>query len=418
MRASYNKLQEYFDEKLPTPEKVAEALTFHSYEVENTEEVNGDYIFDIDVLPNRAPDSSDEDGVAKELSAILNIQLLGNPASKLAESDIKISVSVAEINKILGTSISTKEIEDIFNRLMFRFDLSGEEFVVNPPAQRTDLKIKIDIIEEVGRIYGYENIEAILPEQAEKTPRINKKFYYISKIKNFLTEEGFSEVLTYTFRDSGEVEMIKPFASDKNFLRTDLRGGLSNALEQNVKNLPLLDCDEVKIFEIGNVFSKDGEWTSFGLTDSVDVINKLSEFLGGVEIKGETKDNIFETNFDELLEKLPEPKDVQGSPLYNKVEENIVFKSISQYPFMLRDIAVWVPSEKTSDDVLSVIKQEGTELLVNTKLFDEFEKGDKISYAFNLVFQAQDKTLSDEEINKIMAKITDSLNSSPNWEVR
>ena len=413
MEASYNKLQEYFEDKLPSPEKVAEALTFHSYEVEGIEEKDGDYIFDIDVLPNRAPDSSDEKGVAKELSAVLDMSLKEDVFSgKLSE--IKITVSVSQINKLLGADISAGEVEDILKRLGFEYEVSGEEFVVNPPLERTDLKIKIDIIEEVGRIYGYENIEAILPSKSEKAPKINKKFYYVSKIKNFLVKEGFSEVYTYTFRDSGEVEMIKPFASDKNFLRTDLRGGLLKSLEQNVKNLPLLDTDEVRIFEIGNVFSKDQEYTSLGIIDSGDIVNKLSEFLG-MEINGDSKDNIFETNFDKLLEKLSEP---EGE--YEKLEtkESITYSSISPYPFMLRDIAVWVPSDVTSDDVLEVVKKESTELLVNTKLFDEFKKDDKISYAFNLVFQSQEKTLSDEEVNKIMDSVTEALNSNSNWEVR
>ena len=156
------------------------------------------------------------------------------------------------------------------------------------------------------------------------------------------------------------------------------------------------------------------EYTSLGIIDSGDIVNKLSEFLG-MEINGDSKDNIFETNFDKLLEKLSEP---EGE--YEKLEtkESITYSSISPYPFMLRDIAVWVPSDVTSDDVLEVVKKESTELLVNTKLFDEFKKDDKISYAFNLVFQSQEKTLSDEEVNKIMDSVTEALNSNSNWEVR
>jgi len=412
MGASLKKIQEYFEEKLPEPEKVAEALTFHSYEVEGIEEVDGDYSFDIDVLPNRAKDSDKEGGVAKELSAVLKIPLKTDPFSgKL--SGTKITVSVSQINKLLGANISAEEVEDIFKRLGFEYEVSGEEFTVNPPVEREDLELKADIVEEVGRIYGYDNIEAVLPEKPEKTPKVNKKFYYASKIKDFLVQEGFSEVYTYTFRDSGEVEMIKPFASDKNFLRTNLRDGLSKSLEQNTKNLPLLDTDEVKIFEIGNVFTKDAEFTSFAIANPENVIDKLSEFLG-IEMNRDTQDNIFETNFDELLEKLPEPD------AYEKFEkkESITYKSISQYPFMLRDIAVWVPSDITSSDVLEIIQKEAGGLLVNTRLFDEFKKDDKVSYAFNLVFQSQDKTLSDEGVNKIMNSVTNALNSNSNWEVR
>ncbi|MBL7045000.1 MAG: hypothetical protein ISR98_00150 [Parcubacteria group bacterium] len=420
MEASLKKLQEYFEEKLPDAQKVAEALTFHSYEVEDVREEDGDYIFDIDVLPNRAPDTSDESGVVKELSAVLNIPL-GGKAPKWSASDVEINVSVSQINKLLGADIKAEEVEDILKRLGFEYEVNGEEFVVNPPIERTDLKIKIDIIEEVGRIYGYKNIEATLPEKPEKTPKINKKFYYSTKIKNFLAEEGFSEVYTYTFRSSGEIEMIKPFASDKNFLRTDLREGLKKSLEQNNKNLPLLDCDEVRIFEIGNVFTKDKEYTSLAIGWSEKdsgIVNKLSKFLD-VEINGNSKDNIFETNLNELLEKLSEPDSdydkFENPPAGGRI---VTFKSISQYPFMLRDIAVWVPADVTNEDVLSIIKKESGELLVNTKLFDEFKKDDKVSYAFNLVFQSQDKTLSDEEINEIIEKITKALENNDNWQVR
>ena len=75
MEVSYKKLQKYFSDKLPEPSKIVELLTFHSYEVENVEEKDGDSIFDIDVLPNRQGDSSDENGVANEISAILDIPL-------------------------------------------------------------------------------------------------------------------------------------------------------------------------------------------------------------------------------------------------------------------------------------------------------------------------------------------------------
>lgn len=426
MKASYNKLQDYLDEKLPSPKDVAKALTFHSYEVGNFEEVNGDYIFDIEILPNRVGDSKDEEGVARELSAVLNIPL-GGGVTKWRESDIKINISIVKINKLLGSNISLKEVEDILKRLKFKFELNNEVFTITTPVERTDLKVGADIIEEIGRIYGYENIKAIFPEKFEKSPKINKKFYYTTKIKNFLIKEGFSEVYTYTFRDNGDIKIIKPVASDKNFLRANLRDGIEKALEQNVKNIPLLNIDQVKVFEIGNVFTKDKEYTSFAMTAIVSsdlqkkddkyidvVINRLSDILG-TRLKTIEEGGVFEINFDELLEKLPEP---EGE--YEKSERNkiVKYKPISQYPFILRDIAVWVPSDTPSDNVLNLIKENGTELLVNTRLFDEFKKDDMTSYAFNLVFQSQEKTLSDHEINKIMDTITESIESNNNWKVR
>lgn len=421
MRANYNKLQEYFEEKLPEPNKLAKLLTFHSYEVESTVKSDNDYIFDIDILPNRAKDSFDEGGVAKELSAILNIPLK-NKIFQSDLSDIKIKVSVSDINNLLGSKITFKEIENIFKRLGFGIKIQNKKFEVTPPPEREDLKIKADIIEEVARIYGYENIKAIPFKKTEKRQNINKKFYYANKIRNFLINEGFCEVYTYTFRDRGEIEIIKPFASDKNFLRESLRDGISKSIEQNIKNIPLLDSFDIKIFEIGNVFTKDSEYTSFALGWSYkdeNILDKLSEFIG-VKLEEKIENNIFETNFDKLLKKLSELEDTYANLLQDdfKTKEKILFKPISQYPFVLRDIALWVPPDKTSDDILKIIKKEAGELLVNIKLFDVFEKDNRVSYAFNLVFQSYEKTLSDEDINKIIDKIIFALNHNSGWEVR
>ena len=132
MQASYSKLQEYFSEKLPDPEKLAELLTFHSYEVTGIKKVNGDYIFDIDVLPNRAGDSSEDAGVVKEISAILNTPFKKKPFEK-KESTLKISVSGLEINKLLGSDIPAEEIENIFKRLGFEYKIKEDEFTVSVP---------------------------------------------------------------------------------------------------------------------------------------------------------------------------------------------------------------------------------------------------------------------------------------------
>lgn len=430
MRANYNKLQKYFEEKLPEPKKLAELLTFYSYEVESVKKEGDNYVFDIDVLPNRAKDSSDEAGIAKELSAILNIPIK-DKLLKSDLSDIKIKVSTIDIKSLLGSEIILKEIEDIFKRLGFGVKIQNEEFEVSVPIEREDLKIKADVIEEVARIYGYKNIKAIPLKKTEKQPNINKKFYYANKIKNFLVSEGFSEVYTYSFRDKGEIEIIKPFASDKNFLRESLRDGILKSIEQNVKNIPLFDYSDIKIFEIGNVFTKDGEHTSFAIGWShkdEGILDKLSEFIA-VKLEEKIENNIFEINFDEFLKKFPEPEDTYIDILQNnfKAEEKILFKPISQYPFVLRDIAIWVPRDKTSNDVLKIIKKEAENFiqtittdifLANIKLFDEFKKDNRVSYAFNLVFQSYKKTLSDEDINKIIDRITFALNNNFGWEVR
>jgi len=219
-------------------------------------------------------------------------------------------------------------------------------------------------------------------------------------------------------------------ASDKGFLRNNLRGGLLESFMLNERNVDLLGLDQIRIFEVGTVFKTDRENTALGIgvkntrgyyggkTEQEglkDIVVSLSTHLGAKLPSGEYKDGIFEINFDELIKKLPQPDKYES---FEKSAKKVIYQPISPYPFVLRDIAVWVPKGTTSDTVLTIIKQKAGELLVTEKLFDEYQKNDKASYAFHLIFQSYEKTLTDEEINQIMEKITVFLNKKTGWEVR
>ena len=226
-------------------------------------------------------------------------------------------------------------------------------------------------------------------------------------------------------------------ASNLGFLRTNLSDGIQKSLNLNEKNAPLLGVDEIKIFEIGKVFPAiDREHTSFTIgVRSIkkmkksklentqkeiiqEVINVLKKEISfDLEIKS-LSGGILEVNFDELVEKLPEPKNYDDV-LPKEIGEAIKYQKISPYPFVLRDVAVWLPNDKSSDDLLNIIKENAGELLAKTKLFDTYapDGENRTSYAFNLVFQSQEKTLTDEEINKIMDKITEEVEKN-GWEVR
>ena len=94
------------------------------------------------------------------------------------------------------------------------------------------------------------------------------------------------------------------------------------------------------------------------------------------------------------------------------------FQMWSLFPFIARDVAVWVPERVTSAEVLKVIKESMGELVVRgPDLFDEFKKGNQVSYAFRLVFQSYDRTMTDMEINEVMNKITDKIKEN-GWQVR
>jgi phenylalanyl-tRNA synthetase beta subunit len=305
-------------------------------------------------------------------------------------------------------------------------DKNEMRFAIRVPDERLDIRTKVDVIEEIARVYGYDNIETHEVKRGDSERVIEPNFYYISKISNWLIENGFSEVMTYTLRDSGDVELANPFASDKKFMRDSLIPGLTESLELNTHNSDLLALDEVKIFEVGKVFRGEKEYWSIGLGLNItntkqgkikeafdEIVNSLKEEIGDLKI--EVKDNLAEINISKSLENLPEPNEN-----YNLAEVNndVIYKPFSQYPFVLRDIAVWVPSGKTEEDVLKIIKEEAGDLFVNQRLFDVFEKDGRTSYAFRIVFQSEEKTLTDEEVNVFMDKITEKLNSNEGWKVR
>src|SRR5690606_10445089 len=121
------------------------------------------------------------------------------------------------------------------------------------PFERGDLAIPEDIVEEVGRLYGYEKLRDDLPPLGV-VPVLHKEHYYVEKVRDIMAGLGFSEVYLYTLVSEGEYETVIPLAADKAFLRTDLSSGLQKALKENSRNAPLFGTDVVKIFECGRVF--------------------------------------------------------------------------------------------------------------------------------------------------------------------
>lgn len=311
-------------------------------------------------------------------------------------------------------------------------DLDANRFVVTVPSERLDLRIKEDLIEEIGRTYGYENIVSSEPIESTQDFEIHKPSLYSSLIRKSLTKIGFSEVITYAFLDQGEVELLNPLASDKSFLRDSLSHGLKRSLEINVRNSELLGLTQIKIFEIGRVFKKEREFLSLGIAiedakghkgktkkESLDeVLTTLEEFFG-VEPHFGGEGSVVEIDLDKYFEKISPIENI-FSPEHTK--EQIKFKPFSQYPFVLRDIAVFVPEGVSEVQLEELIREESGNLLVRTRLFDEFTKEfpdgtKKTSFAFRLVFQSEEKTLTDEEVNVVMDKLSTKI-LDLGWEVR
>jgi len=314
-----------------------------------------------------------------------------------------------------------------------RMSDNEERFVITVPDERLDLRIKEDLAEEIGRIYGYEKISEVSTKFEEKA-KINKDFYYKEKIREMLNTQGFSEIINYTFTDKGEVELENSISPEKRFLRTNLTDGIKNSLEFNARYSELVEMPQIKVFEFGHIFTNKGEYKRFviGVKNPVglkkpkeqdvlsEAISVIEKELGIKLKKINLENNITEFDFDEMIAKLSEPEKYDFS---ESTKETRYFKKISQYPFMIRDVAVFTPEGTKAEEVLEIIKKEAGELAVKNRLFDVFTKkfedgSQKISYAYRLIFQSYDRTLTDVEVNAIMDNITKKLNAKTGWQVR
>jgi phenylalanyl-tRNA synthetase beta subunit len=389
MKVAHSKLQEFFASPLPPLEAVADAFTFHTWEIDGVE---GE-VLDIKVLPNRASDAKTELGIARQLSAILNQPL--KPEYETVElGTTLVRTSLAQINGTLGLALSAEEVEDVFRRLRFGVEKDGEVYVITAPADRTDLTIPVDIAEEVGQIVGYDRVpEVELPPLAQSADQA--RYRGIEQMKDQLVEAGFTEVSTQSFATHGHIELANPLDKTKPFLRTSLEENLQESLTKAKQYVPLLYApgEKPKLFEVGSVFPKSGEYLELRMTETA---------WEGVP----TSDNLTVAKLEDYGKDYTPVKHALGQ-----------YRSFSLYPFITRDIAFWAPAGTEASTIEGLIRENAGELLVRLDQFDRFEKEGRISYGFRMAFQSMDRTLTDDEINPVMQKISTAL-TSQGFEIR
>lgn len=324
-----------------------------------------------------------------------------------------VSVSAADVTRIFGIPIQTPEIENIMQRFGWAYTPLGDGFDITVPFERLDMRITEDVVADIGRIYGYEHIPSIAPPPLGVDPQINKQFYYINRIREWLTTRGFSEVYTSVFTLEGKRQVLNKVGSDTPYLRSDLWPSLQEALEMNYRNRDMLGLHDVRLFEIGTVWTDSREKIMLAMgvmggKGSPPASEFLSDLMKEFDMKapGDIPPTpIIQVDLESLLVHAPDPLAYQDLPVLGSVR----YQPFSRYPFIVRDIALWVPAGVKSEDVLLLIKENAGGLLTRSAMFDTFEKEGRTSYAFRLVFQASDRTLTDEEANSAMEKVTKVL---------
>lgn len=358
--------------------------------------------------------------------------IFSTPAKK-----VTLDLSPAFISARLGVEMLNSQLEEILSKLQIGFEKKGDVYTLTIPSARLDLNIPEDFVEEVGRIYGYDKIPPAIPQKVATTNPANPSAYWTERIKDALFDLGFSEVQTSSFASAGEVEVQNPLVSDKRFLRSSLTEGFSESLERNTKNVALFGSDEIRMFEVGTVFATNSEHFSLAIgfysakgmkkKDQfyAENIGKAFEAISTVigkkievpKLSGGTA-VVAEINLSETIASLPAPTawDIK------RFSGDIKYVPFSVYPFMVRDVAVFVPSTVSEKEVSAVIDSAVGPLMTRRDLFDVFTKKfdngeEKTSYAFHIVFQSNERTLVEEEVNTAMQNVSNAL-TAKSWQVR
>ena len=398
----------------------------------------------------------------------------------------EIEIAFKNINDVLGMNIAKKDVMDVFRRLKFDVLINGkksefkeqekdledvEKIKVSVPRRRGDISIKEDLIEEVGRIYGVDNIVGKLPEMPMKAGSYDK---VTRGIRNKMIDLGLNETLSYilvnekeakyfTKDDTEQVKLLDPMTEDRNTLRHSILPSLLKIYEYNKAR----SNKDVAIFEIGKAFYKKQE--EYGETNKIAAL-MIGDFYLGVENKKQVDFYVIKGIVEELLDylgygnrysfvikedKMPEEvhpgqaalisvnNDIVGligrvhpllekdsvyvfeidlDKLLDKKVGKMKYKEISKFPSVKKDLAVVVDKDITSEEIATVIKKAGGSTLNKIEVFDVYTgKGideDKKSIAYSLTFEKMDRTLTDEEINESIAKIVEMLNKKMGANLR
>ncbi|MDD5750304.1 MAG: phenylalanine--tRNA ligase subunit beta [Candidatus Pacebacteria bacterium] len=354
----------------------------------------------------------------------------------------RIRLGFSYLDGLLGAKISSVLAVKILKSLGCRIIESSKRGVlVQAPSQRLDLKTSEDLIEEIGRVWGYEKLPKTFPEVILTVPQINKNWIIENKAKDALASLGFSEAYNYTFigekdkeifsyRDSDLLEIANPVSELNKFLRPSLAPCLLKNTKENLKN-----SSEIKMFEIGKVFVNRKERLHLGIIAAGK--KRTSDLF--FEVKGTLEATMNELGVNDfsfvgalspvntaLLERLGIKANVilgeiDFQDILTSANERKKYQPVSAYPASLRDVAVLTPETAKAIEVLEVIKDAGGKLLVEAELFDIYSgpglpQGKK-NLAFHLVYQSSEKTLSAEEVNNVHRKIFEAIEGA-GWEVR
>jgi phenylalanyl-tRNA synthetase beta chain len=337
----------------------------------------------------------------------------------VAPPPTSVTLTLDRLSRVLGVSMTNATVEEILVRFGYAYTKDGDSYVVTIPFERTDIIIEEDLIEEIARIYGYEHITAV-PVAEVGAVEVNQHYYYCSFIRDFLSQRGFSEVFTSSFREHDEVPLANALAADKGYLRSALVPNLAEVLQKNAPFVELFGTDTVKVFEIGTVFTNTGEAQkiAIGTTRKAGLHPKDFAYTQGIvrellsalgtqtfTVSEDQALGVIEIDLDALIATLP----VQTAYTPYRKSGDVTYVPFSPYPHMVRDVAFWSSTQTSQEDAQKLLEAHAGPLLYRIDCFDRFQKDGRVSYGFRLVFLSYEKTLTIEEVNVCMEAVYTAL---------
>jgi phenylalanyl-tRNA synthetase beta chain len=338
-------------------------------------------------------------------------------------------VNPIKVNALLGLSIKADEMVSILSRGGITVETEGDTLLCTGPIARTDLNIEEDFIEEIGRVYGYHHVVSVVPETVPLT-EFNQRYIFCERVRLSLVKQGFTEIITTTFRSTDEIGLMSSMASDKCFLRSELTSSVSEALTKNAPFTDLLGVSDTRLFEIGTVFTRyegtvaEHYSLAFGIrlkttgySGKEDVIlqtvmAQLEADLG-MTLTSNVHTGVAEVNLTEVI------ATVSAQTSYAEAEKtpDIQYVPFSLYPSISRDVALWVSENTDVSVVEALLRKASGVLLARLTHVDTFSKEGRTSLAFRLVFQSHEKTLTASEVDEQMTAVHNACVEG-GWEVR
>lgn len=383
-------------------------------------------------------------------------------------SDVVVDLRQERVNDLCGTDVTPEIIEDIFNRLKFSYTIDHGVYHVTIPSYRNDISMEADLVEEVARMYGYDNIPSTLPTMPMTSGRLTPMQSRLREIRHLLCDLGLHEVITYTltsplyvedfntFHHHETVALMSPLSEERSLVRKSVVPSLLQTVAYNQAH----SLKDVLLFELSKTYAKDEEIQTLAIALSGNYHSsswqKVSKDVDFYVIKGLIEKVLGCFGIDDRRYRLERcskeqkalhpgrsaniyvGKDYVGfigqihpkmAKKYDVAETYVAqinlstligirtgkvkFTPIPLYPSVTRDIAVVVKEDVASEEMMKVIKKAGRSIVKNCQVFDVYqgehvEAGYK-SIAMQITFQDEKKTLKDEEINQSMEAILETI---------